>query len=952
MTMFAARRLPISALVLFVLLAVSSSFARVISYAPYSDRVSFPILQHRLNRHFALIEGPPTTGTSPMPIAPLPYGGIIGQLVLYDATGADEPRVIFPQDGTLTNFTVAALREDGRGVDTILIQTNYDFAKTNPQKKSILLLSTDSGATWKQVITDSDVIYQLPSWSIDAGGPFARSRYSPVRIGSTEFPFVVSGRTASIGGISPQYGVFAVRADGTVKVLASSFAAPPALAGSDAAGFRFIVRSPQSDTLLMVDTNGISREVGKLQGTNTSVEGWINADGSIVYADERSATIRLEVFVNGPGTIALEVFANGTRNVIAQASGSDPIALYAVPTFDYSGAWIVQRAVGKPTSLSLHTPSKGLVEQWNDITGPEVEAIHAGASGNTLLIQVHRSRPQIDQRIFKDPALAVWRIGDAAPRAYDELFMNEQPTKGFVHLDVDKIAGGDPFVFDSGAQPSVGRDLSPTVPVAGGGDVIQEWGVVRASLEQRLVLPGIGRTPGAYGSFWLSDVIFYNPLAVQQKVTVRFVPSGEVTIAAVINERTLALEPHEIRVIHDALKSLFDIQSGGGAFFITPESGVNVTSRTYTKSPLASRGGTYGFSMNAIDIFTAASPRFPVSFSGAFPGSEFRTNLILTDVSGRGSEAMLSATGLLGPMGNSGITISAAPGGQQQVNSISTMLGLVPGDIGALLVQPTRGEAIASVFAIDNRTNDPTYFPPDLPSPVMRTIPAIGHLDGANNSKFRSDLYLFNPSNQVRTVTLQEKAWDVPESPVTISLTLLPNEARVIRDVLFRLFGKTGIARLRYVSSGDATGVRVTSRTYTIDEGGGTYGFLMPPLNAFQTAAPGDSLEILGVTGGIEYRTNIGLVELSAFPGTAPASVRIEIIDDRGVTIDSFTTNVPSAGGMQLNDIFRARSLGDGPQAALIRVTPLAGMIGAYASVVDNGTNDSIYLAANLGAHQ
>jgi len=36
----------------------------------------------------------------------------------------------------------------------------------------------------------------------------------------------------------------------------------------------------------------------------------------------------------------------------------------------------------------------------------------------------------------------------------------------------------------------------------------------------------------------------------------------------------------------------------------------------------------------------------------------------------------------------------------------------------------------------------------------------------------------------------------------------------------------------------------------------------------------------------------------------------------------------------------------------LLRVSTIEGMIGAYAAIVDNGTNDSAYVAANLAAKQ
>jgi hypothetical protein len=432
-----------------------------------------------------------------------------------------------------------------------------------------------------------------------------------------------------------------------------------------------------------------------------------------------------------------------------------------------------------------------------------------------------------------------------------------------------------------------------------------------------------------------------------QNVVVDYIPTGSTPQS---QTKTLTLAAREIRVINDALKALFNVTAGGGAFVFTPDDGINVTSRTYTTTDK----GTYGFSMNGIDYYAAAaSPRFPLTFSGAFPGPNFRTNLVITDTSGRGTDTSNSGAGLLGAMGIANVVFSAPANGQQQYNGISFQLGLSSNDIGALVVAPTHGTAIATVVAIDNRTNDPTYFPPDIPASTVRTIPAIGHLDGANGSKFRSDLYLYNPSPVARAVSLQIKAWDVNEFVQPVNFTLLAGEARVIPDALQKLFGRSGIARLRYQSPDgiNGQGVRVTSRTYSVDENGGTYGFLMPPLNNFQMAAAGDTLEILGVVGGSGFRTNLGLVDTNANAGNQNAQAKVEIIDQTGKTIDTFTVTFPSAGGTQLNDLFHARGLGDGPVAALIRVTPIVGTIGAYATMNDNGTNDPTYLAANLGAH-
>ncbi|MEO8378431.1 MAG: hypothetical protein ABI779_02085, partial [Acidobacteriota bacterium] len=502
------------------------------------------------------------------------------------------------------------------------------------------------------------------------------------------------------------------------------------------------------------------------------------------------------------------------------------------------------------------------------------------------------------------------------------------------------------FIFNSGSGTAPISRTSP--PISGGGDVVQEWGVVRSSFKQELVLPGVARLPGAFNSYWKSDVVVYNPTNESQDVTFKFASLNEPSESADLLTKKITLAPREIRVIEDALFELFGLETGGGSLHIEPSVGVSATGRTYTSAGQ----GTFGFSMAALDSFTAAGSRFPLSFAGAFPGAGFRTNILVTAPRGLTAGARVQAYGISGEIGASDVSLATAGSGVLQIN-LDSILNLTSNQEGGLVVRPTRGFVIPAVVAIDNITNDPTYFPPDLPSPLVRTIPVVGHLDGANNSKFRSDIYLLNLSSTVQNVTLEAKQWDTSQPPKSVTFTLLPNEDRVIRDVLPRLFQMTGLARLRYQSNGgDGEGVRVTSRTYNLLENGGTLGCLIPPLNSFQSAASGESLEILGVVGGAGFRANIGLVELSPFPSSQTTNVRIEIVDDHGTTIDSFQVTLPAAGGMQINNIFAARGL-TAPAAALIRIKPSGpGLIGAYATLTDNTTNDPSFLAASLGAQE
>jgi hypothetical protein len=899
--------------------------ARVISYAPYSDRISTPALQSRLNRHFALIE---TDGG-----VAYNNGVQVGQLVVYDSAGLEEPRVVFPPGGGSTTIQFAGVREEGNDL-ALLVQSECDCG-VNPTRKVGWFLSTNGGGSWTRFTLPNDSFLLASTTSanipyIDRGGPTARSFASPVRTGTRDVPFVIA-RTGD---------VYAVQRDATARLLTTG--TNLRLTGTNADHTKFVLFS---DSVKVLALDGTITNVGPKINTVAN-ESWIAADGSVYDFGLVGYDLIILLPPGGFSYGSLARYSGGVRTEIASGSS----LTLAIPTFDFNGAWTIERT-GSATVLSKVTAESGKVPQWTDTGRPEVEALHAGVSGKTVLVQVHRVRNLNDPSQFRDPALAVWHTGDPAPVFYDELFMNERDSKGFVHVDPDAVENGTPFVFDSGVtyNPIPVAPVSPP-PVSGGSEVIQEWGVVKASLAQKLVLPGVGRTPGAFGSFWRTDITFYNPSDAAQHVNLRFVPTGAGMHGSELNESTLTLAGHEIRAVKDALQSIFGLEQGNGSVFITPEpgGGVSIQARTYNTTPK----GTYGYDTGAIDIYAAASPRFPVSFAGAFFGGNFRTNLILTDVSGRGGAAELRGARPSGYTTTSPAGTAATPAlGQQQLNGIKDLVGLSPTENGGLEVKPLSGEQVASVIAIDNLTNDPTWVQPGLPTSTVRTIPVIGHLAGANGSQFRTDLYLFNPTAASTITTLQMNKWDSPTTSMTKSYTLGPHQTLLLPDVLFSVFGHTGLARLRVSSVSNTGGVRATTHTYTLDAGGGTYGCLMPPLNSFQSAGPGDTLEILGASTGTEVRTNLGLVDLNQNPTFRIPHVFVTVIDKNGTTIDSIPVTLISAGGIQLNDLFRNRGIAPEVGPVLIRVTSVDGLIGAYASVVQNDTNDPSYLPASLGAH-
>src|SRR5439155_26688762 len=231
--------------------AVSTS-ARVISYSPYTDHIAFPATQNRTNRHFVLVE---TTQ--------LPFGGAVppfiqypnGQLVIYDSKGLEEPRVIFPSDTTPVAFSTLAVREENN-VSTILIQTNANVNGANASRAMVWFLSTDSGTTWKSINLPTSAVQNIGRFQNDVGGPFVNARFSPVRIGTSAFPFWVQMSTTVIASPTFLNGlVFAVGFDGTVRKVVDLTNATPQIVGTNVDGSLALIRT--SGTVSIVDLNGV-----------------------------------------------------------------------------------------------------------------------------------------------------------------------------------------------------------------------------------------------------------------------------------------------------------------------------------------------------------------------------------------------------------------------------------------------------------------------------------------------------------------------------------------------------------------------------------------------------------------------------------------------------------------------------------------------------------------------
>ena len=933
----AARRLVARASCLALLLFAVEAAARVIPSAPVSRWPVIPSVQKRAARHAVVVEL-------------VTYGASCyycvstrARVVVHDALGIEEPRDVTP-GGTPADFSAAAAWEGADGTLRLLVSGNVGLPGDPPQAGRILY-SPNGGTTWSRVAlpAGSGLWAPEPPWK-DLGGPMAYAVGSPIRLGTAEVPFVLSVVSSGAAGI------WGVRADG------SAYSLTPAnlggqLLGSDLGGTRFLAllypappaNAAQSPwTLSVLDLSGNMSTIFDTFhfAWNPWMEGWITPDGSAyinvdwTWGGNRVSPSKPPIL---PSTRSLVLWKDGTlTEVVSAETGS----VLGVPTPSFSGAWIVRRD-NESTFLASHNVAGGFVEAWRDASGPRISGIFAADSGQRLLfLKTHLGRGEPGS--FD---LAVWNVGEPAPATWDRVALSAEGSPTLLHLDVDAAATAGASVFvDPGSPLSIatpsGEPWPPTSPA-----FFPSAPLTRFSLLQQLVIPASARVPGLFGASWRTDLILRNPGESPLPVTVRFLPNPATSTSA--PDASVTIGPRAIAVLPDVLGSLFHLDRGSGALLLLPASGgtLEATSRDYTVSSL----GAYGMAVDAEDVIVAARPGYSQPFSSGLLGSGFRTNVLSCDLSGEGSRAslLLSAAG---ETAGKTISIEVPPGGQEQLDDVANLSATPGSSTGSFLVTSSSGAALTGFTAIDNATNDPMWSGPDV-RPGFLDIPAVVHADGAHGARYRTDLFFFNPDAVVRSVRLRAVLWDEPGRELWASVILAPGESRRVPDALFTVFGLTGVARLSLETGFPSGGVSTTSRTYTLLPDGSTYGMHVPPLVASQVAGRGEKLEILGPTGGASSRTNLSLVKLDARPGL----VRVEILDENGTLLDAFDQELAGKGGVQVNDLFRTRGLGDGPRAALLRLSLLLGdpyeygaRLAAYATTIDNGTNDPVYFVGRL----
>jgi hypothetical protein len=236
-----------------------------------------------------------------------------------------------------------------------------------------------------------------------------------------------------------------------------------------------------------------------------------------------------------------------------------------------------------------------------------------------------------------------------------------------------------------------------------------------------------------------------------------------------------------------------------------------------------------------------------------------------------------------------------------------------------------------------------------VPPASSLIIPGVAHLDGS--ARFQSDVRLTNANNAATTYQLQ---YTPANSDGTVAgkatkVTIDPQQTVALNDVVRDFFGVgagtdsggLGVLQIRALGSSSPLSFS-SSRTYA-NTAAGTYGQYIPaiPFSSFVAQSLGTKLFTLSLQQVAEsdrFRTNLGLVEGSG----APASGRIRIFNDGGTLLKEVPFSLRAGEYVQYNQFLKSQNIALEDGRIEIIVDSTTGAVTAYASVLDNKTQDPL----------
>jgi hypothetical protein len=470
------------------------------------------------------------------------------------------------------------------------------------------------------------------------------------------------------------------------------------------------------------------------------------------------------------------------------------------------------------------------------------------------------------------------------------------------------------------------------------------------------IIPAVIHGDSSTGE-WQSDIRILNTAARRQKYQLSFTPSdvdgtkqGKQAVVEVGAGSVLAFDDI-VRGWYGAanrtLSGVLEIRPMGAL----PETGQGATastvasSRTYNSTP----NGSFGQFIPGVP-FSRFLGRSAVAdnlllLQQIAQSPRFRTNFGFVEASGQPAVILLKIFDSMGSLlGEKTITLK--PGQHTQLNALMAQMGISADDARAeIRVTSDTGRITAYASVVDAMTSDPTFLPAESPEESAtgrRVLPGIADLNTGQN-RWRSDVRIYNPSDQNMETTLTFYPQGEPERAVTRTIDIAARQIAVLDDILRTSFGETNVGGALHVETDEEGSLMVTGRTYD-QRADGTVGQFIPALTAEDAASLGGKvLHILQVEESDRLRSNLGLSELSG----RTVEVEIAAVVPRALSAPTMRLTLAPYEFVQIGSIFRQMGYDQVFNGRLlVRVVGGEGRVVAYASAVDNLTGDPAYIPA------
>ena len=229
---------------------------------------------------------------------------------------------------------------------------------------------------------------------------------------------------------------------------------------------------------------------------------------------------------------------------------------------------------------------------------------------------------------------------------------------------------------------------------------------------------------------------------------------------------------------------------------------------------------------------------------------------------------------------------------------------------------------------------------------VVRYFPGAASATGAEGAFFVTDARLYNPDpSETITVFLSFLDRDVDNSSVQeMSVNIAPRSGEAFDDILASFFGLSEVAGAIRMRSDSL--FYATSRTFNVGGAEGTFGSFIPGISPEDAVDSGILLQIVNDPADTGFRTNVGFTN----PNLQTVTATVRVFDaDTGELVGERNRELPPRTFSQIDNVFRF--VGERNRVttnATVEFTADVPVL-AYATVIDNTSNDPIFVLPLIG---